>query len=121
MDDKLAQTFQAYIEELTTEPGHEILLLAIAEIPYAGGAITRLLFGDAQKRVAERAREIFEAVKERLEVIEEEKIDKSFFQTEEFMTLFALTIEQLQTTHDREKLLMLANGLAQSKENYITQ
>lgn len=53
-------------------------------------------------------------MKEEIESVEEQAIHKEFFESEEFQTLLALTIAQLQTTHDREKLKMLGKGLAHS-------
>src|SRR5262249_49775741 len=41
-------------------------------------------------------------------------INKEFFQGEEFQTLLFLGFDQLQTTHDREKLRLLASALANS-------
>jgi hypothetical protein len=62
----------------------------------------------------ERAADVFEAFKERLEQMEKGKLDVNFFESDEFLTLFTLTLEQIQTTHDKGKLKMLATGLANS-------
>src|ERR1700694_375014 len=40
--------------------------------------------------------------------------DVAFYRSEEFETLLALAHEQLRTTHDKEKLQMLASALANS-------
>jgi hypothetical protein len=52
--------------------------------------------------------------KERIEEMDEEKIDRKFFESDEFLTLFNLMLEQIRTTHDKAKLKMLAAGLANS-------
>jgi hypothetical protein len=90
----------------------ETLNALIASIPYAGGAISSVLFGKAQRKVQERTADTFKTFKERLESVAEEKVDKEFFESDEFVTLLILALEQIQTTHDREKLRMLATGLA---------
>ena len=55
-------------------------------VPHFGNEINNLLFGDAQRRVAERAKDVFEAVRERVEEFEEGKIDKKFFKRDEFLS-----------------------------------
>ena len=51
-------------------------------------------------------------MKDSLDRIEEEKIDRGFYDSEEFQSLLLLLIEKLQTTHDRDKLKSFANALA---------
>ena len=40
----------------------------------------------AQRGIAERAKDVFEAVSERIEELEEDKIDENFFKRGEFLT-----------------------------------
>lgn len=114
IDDRLAKALEFYNKELETDIPMKATKVAIELIPHYGSHIVKLLFGDAQKRVAERAKDVFEAVRERVERIDEDKIDKEFLKSDEFMTIIILAVEQLQTTHDKEKLEMLANALANS-------
>ena len=55
---------------------------------------------------------MFRAMKERLRELDQDKVNIGFFESEEFQTLLALALQQLQTTHDKEKLRMLAIALA---------
>lgn len=55
---------------------------------------------------------MFEEMDKDLRTVEEEKINKDFFKTDEFQTILFLALQQLQTTHDAEKLKALADGLA---------
>jgi hypothetical protein len=114
IDDRLEKALGIYSKELDPDLFKKIVSNAINQIPHYGNEINKLLFGDAQRRVAERAKDVFDAVKERVERIEESKIDKEFLKSDEFMTIVILAIEQLQTTHDTEKKRMIANALANS-------
>jgi hypothetical protein len=114
IDDRLEKALDIYSEELDPDLFKKIVSTAINQIPHYGNEINKLLFGDAQRRVTERAKDVFNAVKERVERIEESKIDREFLKSDEFMTILILAIEQLQTTHDKEKLTMIANALANS-------
>ncbi len=84
---------------------------AISFIPYAGSAINEIKNGLAQRRVQERLNDLFEALKQRLDSVDEEKVDREYFHSEEFQTLLYLLLERLHTTHDKEKLKMFGNAL----------
>lgn len=118
IDDKLAKLIDNLSREsqisLPEEGLRAAVNAAIAVIPYAGLPIAGLLAGRANRRIQGRAIEMFSAIKERLEKLDENEITKDFFEGEEFQSLFALALEQLQTTHDKAKLRMLAIGLANS-------
>jgi hypothetical protein len=114
IDDRLEKALDFYSKELETDLPKKALAITIEQIPHLGSQINKLLFGDAQRRVAERAQDVFAAVKDRLERIDKAKLDKEFLKSDEFMTVLLLAIEQLQTTHDQEKKRMLANALANS-------
>jgi hypothetical protein len=87
---------------------------AVASLPYMGAAIGSLWAGDARRRLVARLLALFAEVKQRLEAIEAELMDGAFFETEEFQTLLALAVEQLQTAHDSRKVKLLAAALASS-------
>ena len=112
IDDKLEKVLDTLATESRLSVGEEIISATIAAIPYAGSPITSLMAGHAKRRVIQRAVEMFGAMKERLETIDESKVDKGFFESDEFQTLLALALQQLQTTRDEAKLQMLACGLA---------
>lgn len=50
-------------------------------------------------------------MKNRLNLLGEEKVDNDYFRSEEFQSLLFLLIEKLHTTHDAEKLRMFGNAL----------
>ncbi len=115
IDDKLEKVLDKLREEgLVPHRDLELLGASISSIPVAGGPISALMSGQAKRRVVRRTIEMFEAMRERLEQVDTAKIDREFFETEEFQTLLALAIEQLQTSHDAGKVTMLATALANS-------
>lgn len=116
-DDKLDQSMREYSKTLEPVIGREGVNAAIALIPYVGGSILSLMNDLAGRRFYERTKDVFEVVKERLEEVGEAKINKEFFKGEEFQTLLFLALEQLRTTHDEDKQVMLANALANSGLN----
>ena len=100
----------------------------VALIPYAGGPILELFDGLAQRRVQERLDKVFVELRQCLERLSEESIDRAFFESEEFQSLLFLLLERLHTTQDADKLKMFAHALANSgginfkaddKEQYI--
>jgi len=66
IDDRLEKSLEFYNKELETDIPMKAAKIAIELIPHYGSHITKLLFGDAQKRVAERAKDVFDAVRERV-------------------------------------------------------
>ena len=86
-------------------------------IPGAGAAIQSLLDGRAKDNVQRRWVQLFVEMKMRIDEIRASIPDVTFYGSEEFQTLLALAQEQLWTTHDKEKLRMLAVALANSGAN----
>jgi hypothetical protein len=66
------------------------------------------------KRVYEHMRSVAEAMDERLKEVGETKVDKEWFQSEEFQSMLFETIRQATVTSDRKKMAMLGNVLANS-------
>jgi hypothetical protein len=100
----------------------------LALIPGVGAAIQSLLDGKARQNVERRWVQLFADLHERIEEIHDSIPDDTYYGSEEFQTLLALAYQQLLTTHDREKLKMLADALANSgsatfqeddKEEYV--
>jgi hypothetical protein len=91
-----------------------VLSTAISLIPYAGSAINEIKNGLAQRRVQERLDDFFDAMKERLHTVAEDKVDKEYFHSEEFQTLLYLLLERLHTTHDKKKLRIFGITLGNS-------
>ena len=113
-DDRLKAALARLAEESELHSVNEELYAVVASIPLAGNAISSILAGAAKRRVVERIEEVFRTVKERLENVEKTKVDEEYFKSDEFMTVLLLAIEQIQTTHDKQKLEMLANAIANS-------
>ncbi len=114
IDDKLEKVLDEYEKNAITTPGGLTIEAAINAIPIVGSSIAALISGKVQERVRQRTVDVFIAMKDEIESVDEKAIHKEFFESEEFQTLLALTIEQLQTTHDQEKLKMLGRALAHS-------
>jgi len=115
IDGRLGKALEAFSKEIEPEPlPAQMISIAAGEIPFVGGALGRLLDGGARRRVAERAKDVFDAMKEQFKNIEESRVNKEFVESEEFMTLVVLALQQLQTTHDKQKIQMLANALVNS-------
>jgi len=70
----------------------------IAGVPLVGSSILEILNGLAQRRQQERLNDVFDALKNRLHELGDEKIDRKFFRSEEFQTLLFLLLERLHTT-----------------------
>jgi hypothetical protein len=114
IDDRLEKTLDEYQRIVIATPGDLIIDAALNAIPYVGSSIAALLAGKAQERVRQRVADVFTAMKEKLDTVEEESVRKEYFVSEEFQTLLALTIEQLNTSHDKEKVRILAKALVNS-------
>lgn len=122
IDDPLEKSIEALAKDTRlTIPG-EVVKAAIASVPIAGGAISSLLAGVMQARTLQRFIGLLEEMKELLQGAEASTgVDREFFGTEEFQTLLAIALQQLQSTHDKVKLDMLAAGLANSGTNEFRQ
>lgn len=115
---KLPDELNTEIEQYKEDAGASIQEIAvrgaIAGIPLVGSSIMEIFNGLAQRRQLERLNDVFDAVKERLDELGEEKIDREFFKSEEFQTILFLILERLHTTGNAEKLRMFGSALANS-------
>jgi hypothetical protein len=114
IDDTLHQHLVRIEEENQRDVGREVVLAAVNSIPFAGGAISSLVSGEASRRNFDRMGEVLREMKRRLEEVEESAVDVDYFRSEEFQTLLLLTVQQIGTTHQREKLSYFAAALANS-------
>jgi len=114
IDDKMGKLVEQLGLEGEITLQNETLKGAMSAVPYMGAALTSLWAGRARARLVERLVALFDVAKSRLDCVEDSIIDKSFFDSEEFQTLLALAIEQLQTAHDQRKIRMLGTALANS-------
>jgi hypothetical protein len=83
-------------------------------IPVVGAGIQSLLDSKAQASLERRWLELFTDFRTRIEEIRASIPDAHYYGSEEFQTLLFLVLQQLITTHDREKLRFLADALANS-------
>jgi hypothetical protein len=107
VDDPLDVRIRQYEEATNLSIQRGGLDAAIAGIlslfPIGGACIQSLLFDKAQRNNNQRVLELFTEMRERLEEIKALIPDQEYFGSEEFQTLLALALEQIQTTHDRTK------------------
>ena len=87
---------------------------ALSLIPGIGSAIQSLLDGKAQRNVQRRWIQLFQDMKEGIDGVRSSIPDDTYYSSEEFQTLLAQAYQQLLTTHDREKLRLLAKALVNS-------
>lgn len=83
-------------------------------IPGVGTAVQSLLDGRARASLERRWLELFIDFGTRIKEIHASIPDASYYGSEEFQTLLFLALQQLITTHDRKKLRLLADALANS-------
>jgi len=109
---EIAAEAQRSVQEILMRSG---MAGALSLLPFGiGKSITEALTELAFKRVYERMDEMFRTWGRRLGEVEEEKINRDWFKTEQFQTLLFEALHQLHATHDREKIAMLGTALANS-------
>jgi hypothetical protein len=111
---KLERSIDRYKEAAHSSAGEIALRTTVSAIPYAGGPILELWNGVVERRVQERLNTVFAEMKGHLDTVDAEKVDRVFFDSEEFQTLLYLLIEKLHTTHEQAKLRMFGDALANS-------
>ena len=114
IDDKLEKLVEGLRVEGRPAPELVALDALIASIPFAGAAIGSVFSDTWKRKVIERIVTLFREIKKRLEELEETELDHAFFESEEFQTILFLALQQLQTTHDKRKIRMLASAIANS-------
>ena len=87
------------------------LRAAISTIPFVGSQLDLYLSTPGQKFVEERLEYMIEQLREQMNNIEEEKIDKNAFDTEEGFDLVQKTFIAAAKTRQREKLKVFAKIL----------
>jgi hypothetical protein len=99
---------------LTNDLSAATVAVVLSLIPGVGAAIQSLLDGRARASFEQRWLELFTEFSVRIEEIRASIPDASYYGSEEFQTLLFLALQQLITTHDRKKLKLLADALANS-------
>jgi len=94
-----------------------LIVAALTQVSIFGAPILSLISGLGQRRVQERSLLLFEEMKRLMDELEkkaQEKIDGSYFSSEEFQTILYLALEGLNTAHQKRKVKALAAGLVNS-------
>jgi len=81
--------------------------------PFISQIMTTLLAASSS-RFEERFLRVAEELNAQHKRIQEKIPDEAYYQSEEFQTLLGLLLERLHTTHDRKKLKMFGDALANS-------
>lgn len=102
------------IEDTQSYVGKAAVDAAIVAIPLVGESILALTGEIARERFRERTIEMFSIMRDQVAALGETRLDKAYFQSEEFHTLLLIAWEQLRTTHDKRKIRMLATALSNS-------
>jgi hypothetical protein len=89
----------------------------VTAIPYVGSPINELLTGKWGRRWQQRTEEWLALLDERMQAIEEGKVDKAFLESDEFASLVVSIVQRLQSTHEAEKVACFANILSRAITN----
>lgn len=106
--DKIKKS-RAEVIEVYSEHATPLIQSAISALPYVGGIISTYLSGSSLDIHIKRTEEFFEQVKERLEEIEEGKVDKEYIESVEFYYLVKEIFIKVATERDGKKLQYFRN------------
>jgi hypothetical protein len=93
---------------------------AISRIPGIGNAINEMLTQLALRRTHERMNAMVDEMTRHIRKLREENINRDWFRGEEFQTLLFEAMQQLYTTHDKQKIEMLGRALVNSGASDFT-
>ena len=80
------------------------LRTAVQLIPYIGGALDMIISAEGIRIQKERVENFLNELKEGMNKLSEEKIDKEFLESEEFFSLFQMTIEKVIRNYEKQKI-----------------
>jgi hypothetical protein len=84
----------------------------IEAVPVLGSTLTKILGERRARNIFARFTELISEFGKELERLGEAKIDKAALQSEEFQSLFAMAIRELEFTEEQEKIRAFKNILA---------
>lgn len=90
------------------------LRVMVVAIPYIGGGLDMVFASEGQRAFKERVFKLLEIVRERMETVEEEAVDKKYLESEEFVDLVLKAFEFSTKTRDKEKIRWYAQILTES-------
>jgi hypothetical protein len=118
VDDPIEIHLEHALQDAETDISRNLAYATVAGtlslMPGIGSAIQSLIDGKAKANMERRWIELFRELRVQIEAIRTSIPEDSFYGSEEFQTLLALAQEQLWTTHDKEKIRLLARALANS-------
>jgi len=118
LDDPVTASIEQVREGLEQDVSSDLSRMTLAGvlslIPGIGSSLQSLLDGKAQQNVNRRWLQLFIDMKEKVEEVRESIPDVGYYSSEEFQTLLAQAYQQILTTHDGDKLKLLATALANS-------
>jgi hypothetical protein len=83
-------------------------------IPFLGEAITSALDTHAFQLYEENSKRFVEELRQLVEILAEEKLDKRFIESDEFVSLLTTILARNARTHEREKIRLYANVFVNS-------
>src|ERR1700739_110962 len=107
----LREQVRGFVGEEAAEMAAGIVLHAIKCLSIVGIPVVDSWKDLKQKPINERVLEVLTDMNNQSKT---NHVNKDYFKSEEFQTLLALMLEQLATTHDKDKLHLLASALANS-------
>jgi hypothetical protein len=109
MNDRTPSKVEGAIERLNQDP---YLLAAITAVPVVGGSITQVLTGIGQQIVQERHTKLLEQLSEHLAAVDEQAINRNYFETPEGFDLLIKAMDESRRTRSDEKRNLIAKILA---------
>jgi len=110
MKDKLAKQIEKLGEENKSLPSKRATVRgAVAAIPWIGGALDHLIFDRAEEIKIENIEKSVEELKKKLQDLDENSIDKKWFESVESLQMFKQLVEKIEFEPSDEKIKTLAH------------
>lgn len=107
-----------YLSKLSDKYSNSVIARAfVAAIPYAGGSLDIILSNNSQRFEKRRIEKIFDFLHNELSAIAENKINKSFLESEEGYDLIYKATIAAKETRQNEKLLLYARIVKSALNN----
>lgn len=87
---------------------------AVSAIPFLGGGLDLILASEGQRAAKRRVLKMLENLKERMDQVEEETVDRSFLESEEFLDLTLQAFHTAARTRDEKKIRLCSLILSES-------
>ena len=104
---RLAKAVQVY-------SNNTVLRVIVNAIPYIGGSLDVLLWGRGHRIAQERLKSLLEQLQTDMGTLNENMIDRTFIESEEWFDLVVKTLESAARTRDSEKIRLYSRILRNS-------